>query len=78
MLTTTIAVPEGTDINTVATRRLLHEAHIKRVHLARPLNITITPADKAIQTLSRALGLNEDAPLTYYKLTSETEPCPAT
>ncbi|MEU1071927.1 MULTISPECIES: hypothetical protein [unclassified Streptomyces] len=77
MLTISIAVPHGDDVEQAAYQRLLHEAHLRRLHLARPLAPTITHNDHGIHTLAGLLGL-PTGDYTYYKIQCETVPCPPT
>lgn len=77
MLSINIAVAPGENVEATAGRRLLYQAHIKRLHLARPLNLTITPISDGMRTVAQVMDLSlEDH--EYYKVESETVGCPAT
>ncbi|SES03478.1 hypothetical protein SAMN05421870_107240 [Streptomyces qinglanensis] len=78
MLTAMIRVAHGEDPTAAATQALLHQAHLKRVHLARPLTPTITPMSGSVQQLAEILGIAPDAHLDFYRAESDTIACPAT
>ncbi|MGW3427930.1 hypothetical protein ACWDHW_08235 [Streptomyces melanosporofaciens] len=77
MLTVTIAVPPEGDAEEAAHSRLLHEAHLQRLHLARPLDPTITLIRHGIHDLAHVMDLPTEN-CTFYKVECETEPCPPT
>lgn len=74
MIAISIAVRPGDSIEATAHRRLLHEAHIRRLHLVRPLRPTITPATHAVRELAEVMGLDAEDH-AYFKVECETEPC---
>lgn len=78
MLSTSIAVPHGQNVEDIATARLLHLAHLKQVHLARPLSPTITPVPHAFREVANLLNLDPDEDHDFYKVECETKPCPPT
>ncbi|QCX81255.1 hypothetical protein C9F11_38360 [Streptomyces sp. YIM 121038] len=77
MLSIHIAVPAGDSPHRHAEWRLLQEAHIRRLHLKRPLTPVFTPTQERFRVLAEVLGLDPDADITrdFYKVEVETVPC---
>ncbi|MFD9069167.1 hypothetical protein [Streptomyces lasiicapitis] len=77
MLSIHIAVPAGDSPHWHAEWRILHEAHIRRLHLKKPLEPVLTPAQERFRVLADVLGLAPDADIArdFYKVEVETVPC---
>lgn len=76
MLSAYIQVPRGADPTGAAAQALLHEAHLKRVHLARPLTPRITPMSGSVRQIASMLGIDRDEDRDFYRVDSDTVPCP--
>lgn len=76
MLSISVSVPRGVDPEQAAAQALLQKAHLKRVHLVRPLTPKINPMPESFHQLVDALGIDPCNDRDFYQVESETLPCP--
>lgn len=75
MLTFRINVRPGEDPEDIAHRDLLWTAHVKQVHLARPIELALTRVTPTVRQVANTMGLTDDLD-EVYQVEAKTNPCP--
>ncbi|GGV45697.1 hypothetical protein [Streptomyces spectabilis] len=77
MLSFNIPVAPGENPEAVARTQILWKAHVKQVHLQRPILFTVTRITDSFNTLAKVMGLPQDPePRQYYRVDARTNDCP--
>jgi hypothetical protein len=75
MLTFRINVRPDEDPEDAAYKSVLRTAHVRQVHLARPIELSLTRVTPIVQQVADIMGLADDLH-EVYQVDAKTNPCP--